>query len=232
MPGNTTSITAASPAGERRESAAHDGDRPPAPPTGEDDRHDDPEQEHEGERARRERQCGAGERERAATALQRGDRGEQQRDPEHVRVETRQQRQRRGGREGPRGPARVTPPLARRDRGEQRTRSGCAGDDEHRQADHGGEHGSEQAVGDEGIGARVPVVVPEQHAVADQGRAIRVCGEILGRRSEEEHGNRARRADETPISGSRPMRGAGREMRITEHRPTHCLRAVGSLTAT
>ena len=46
----------------------------------------------------------------------------------------------------------------------------------------------EHAVGHERVGARVPVVVPQQHAVAHERRAVDVRGEILRGRREEQHG--------------------------------------------
>jgi hypothetical protein len=154
--------------GEHSESASHHGDAPPGAATGEDERQDDAEQEHEGKGARRECQRGADEGCHTVTSLQQYDRCQEQGHAEHICIEARQKRQRRSYGECARRPARVASPLPRRDRGEQGTRGSRAGHDERCHTEQRRESRSEQAVGDEWIGARVPVVVPEQHAVADE----------------------------------------------------------------
>ena len=163
---------------EPAQTRADDHERAAATAAGERDRQSNAEQEQECERAGRERECRTGQRQTAPPQLKGGDGAEEKRDSERIGIEAGEQRKRGSSRERAGRPARVSPPLARRDQGEEPAGRCRAGDQQRPNADQRRKRRLEDAIGDERVVARVPVVVPQQHALTDERRAIDMRGQV------------------------------------------------------
>ncbi len=155
------------------------------------------EQEQERERARREGQRREHAEDREPAPGERDERGECEREAEPVGECGRDDRGGGDEREEPRRPdGRLAPGLA----DHERERGGRGGDAEHREQpdpDDRGERVVEDAVADEGVAARVPVVRPEREAVLQVDVQLEDVGGEVG----------ARRPEPGDQGGERPCEG-------------------------
>src|SRR5262249_14333892 len=132
----------------------------------------------EAERGRREDEC-----EDHALPLQRPCCAERGREPERVAIQTGEEGSRCANAERPARPGRVVSPPAPCDRGEEQRGHDRSREHERQVPDQGRRQVIEEAVRGERVVAGVPVVVPQQCALANEERAVEVDSRISWRRS-------------------------------------------------
>ena len=153
------------------------------------DRAEQQAEKQERERAAAERQRREHDREPHAPHLKGAHCPEHEHEPERVAVQPGEERRRSADREDPGRPQRRLAPLLPRDRGEQERRDDRSPEHERRVTHQGCGQVVDEAVVRNRILARVPEVVPENRAVLDEQRAVKVHRGITGSRAqgEEEH---------------------------------------------
>ncbi len=126
-------------------------------------------------------------REPEAAQLEQLERPEHRGEAERVRVLACEQRRRGEHAEDARRPERIPPPFPQRDRGEEHGRGDGGGEDERQVPDERGREVVQEAVRGERVRARVPEVVPDQRAVADEECPVQVNRSIPRGRPDGEH---------------------------------------------
>ena len=165
---------------ELRHDRGADHDRRPAlPPARRGETEEDDAEEDERDRARRECQDDAEREEPPPPRLQRPEREQRKRDAERERERAREDEGGPEERKRPARPARRGSPLRAQEIGERERRDRRGERREQSDPEHRRERVVDEAVADEAVPAGVPVVVPEDEAVAKEERAlVRVCGEV------------------------------------------------------
>ena len=141
-------------------------------------RADDQAEERERKRAEADGERGHERRETKPPQLQQLERGEHRREAERVRVEAGEHRRRGEHAEDARRPERRPAPLPPHDRGEEDCRCDSRDEDERQVPDERGREVVEEAVRRERVRARVPEVVPDERAVADEERPVEMDGSV------------------------------------------------------
>ena len=159
-----------------RDLPASDGVRP-----------DDEAEEGEGERAEADRERGEDRRQPRPPQLEQLERREHCSEAEGVRVEPGEQRRSGEHAEHARRPDRGPSPLPQRDGREEDGGGDRGGEDERQVPNERGRKVVEKAVRGEWVRPRVPEVVPDERAVADEERPVEVHRRIPRRRPDGEH---------------------------------------------